>query len=298
MPSTTAEELDAGGRAVRLTNPGRVYFPERGITKGEVVRYFLAVGDGILRAVLDRPTALERWPAGVHPGTAVGDGDAFYHRHLPKGAPAWVQSEPPGGEVCPTELAVVIWAANLGTLSFHPSPGRRAHGGRPDRLWIDLDPQPGTGFPDTVRVAFELRALLAELGLEGFPKTSGGRGLHVTVPIGPRWGWERAHAASLALGEALVRRMPGAATTERFKKDRGERVYVDSGQLMVAAAYSVRPAAHAPVSAPLTWEELESAVPEDFDVRTMPTRFAERGDLHADLDARAQSLEPLLGLVP
>jgi len=295
-------ELDVGGRSVRLTNPDRVYFPERGITKGEVVEYFLAVGEGILAAVLDRPTALERWPAGVQPGSRLtvqnGErGDAFYHRHLPKGAPDWVQSEPPGGEVCPTELAVVAWAANLGTLSFHPWPARRASGGRPDRLWIDLDPQPGTGFADAVAVALELRALLAEHGLEGFPKTSGGRGVHVAVPIEPRWGFDDARAASIALGDALVRRMPDAATSERFKKDRGERVLVDSGQMMVAAAYSVRPLPHAPVSAPLTWDELADAAPEDFDVRTLPARFAARGDLHAGLDAHACSLEPLLELV-
>jgi DNA ligase D-like protein (predicted polymerase) len=201
-----------------------------------------------------------------------------------------VRAEPDG--IYPTELAVVAWAASLGTLRFHPSPVRADDPGHPDELRIDLDPQPGTGFGDAVRVAVELRALLDEQGLAGCPKTSGGRGVHVTTPIAPRWSWDEVGRAQAALARELVRRMPGLATIERRKPERGARVYVDHGHFLVAAAYSIRPVAAATVSAPVTWEELERAAPEDFDVRTMPGRFAALGDLHAA--APAASIEGLL----
>jgi DNA ligase D-like protein (predicted polymerase) len=275
-----ALELDVGGRRISVSNPDKPYFP--GISKADVVRYFLAVGDGILAAVRDRPTMLERWPGGM-------SGRAIYQRR-PRDAPAWVRAEPDG--VYPTELAVVAWAASLGTLRFHPSPVRADDPAHPDELRIDLDPQPGTGFRDAVRVALELRGLLEEHGLTGCPKTSGGRGVHVTVPIAPRWSWEEVGRAQEALARELVRRMPDAATVERRKPERGERVYVDHGQFLVAAAYSIRPTARATVSAPVTWEELASAAPEDFDVHTMPARFAARGDIHAA--APTCSLEGLL----
>ena len=268
-------ELDVGGRLVRVSNPDKPYFP--GLTKADVVRYFLAVGDGILAAVRDRPTMLERWPGGM-------DGRAIFQRR-PRDAPAWVRAEPDG--IYPTELAVVAWAASLGTLRFHPSPCRAADPAHPDELRIDLDPQPGTGFGDAVAVALELRGLLADHGLHGCPKTSGGRGVHVTAPIAPRWSWEDVGRAQAALARELVARMPGRATTERRKPDRRARVYVDHGQFLVTAAYSIRPVAAATVSAPVTWEELASAAPEDFDVRTMPARFAALGDLHAGAPAGA-----------
>jgi DNA ligase D-like protein (predicted polymerase) len=273
-------ELDVGGRAIRVSNPDKPYFP--GITKAGVVRYFLAVGEGILAAVRDRPTMLERWPGGMA-------GRAIFQRR-PRDVPEWVRAEPDG--VYPTELAVVAWAASLGTLRFHPSPVRAGDPAHPDELRIDLDPQPGTDFGDAVRVALELRALLAEHGITGCPKTSGGRGVHVTVPIAPRWSWEEVGLAQEALARELVRRLPEHATAERRKPDRGARVYVDHGQFLVAAAYSIRPVAAATVSAPVTWEELKSAAPEDFDVRTMPARFAALGDLHAATPAA--SIEGLL----
>jgi DNA ligase D-like protein (predicted polymerase) len=273
-------ELDVGGRLVRISNPDKPYFP--GVTKADVVRYFLAVGDGILAAVRDRPTMLERWPGGMA-------GRAIFQRR-PRDAPAWVRTEPDG--VYPTELAVVAWAASLGTLRFHPSPVRADDRAHPDELRIDLDPQPGTGFRDAVRVAVELRGLLEAQGLLGCPKTSGGRGVHVTVPIEPRWSWEEVGRAQAALARAVVERMPAGATIERRKPERGARVYVDHGQFLVAAAYSIRPVPRATVSAPLTWEELETAEPEDFDVHTMPVRFAALGDIHAG--ARPCSIEGLL----
>jgi len=279
---TDALELTVGERQVRVTSPDKVYFPELGFTKADVVRYFLAVGDGILAAVRDRPTMLERWPGGMA-------GRAIFQRRIPSGVPDWVQAGPDG--VYPTEHAVVAWAASLGTLRFHPSPVRRAQPDRPDELRIDLDPQPGTGFRDAVAVAEELRGLLAAAGLEGLPKTTGGRGLHITVPLEPRWRFEEVAAAQSALARALVRCMPGAATMERRKRDRGARVYVDHGQFLVAAAYSIRPVPRALVSAPLSWDELAAAEPEDFDVTTMPERFARLGDVRR---ARAGSIEALL----
>jgi DNA ligase D-like protein (predicted polymerase) len=281
---TDALELTVGERRVRITSPDKLYFPERGITKADVVRYFLSVGDGILAAVRDRATMLERWPGGVR-------GQAIYQRRIATSVPDWVEAGPHG--IYPTELAVVAWAASLGTLRFHPSPVRRASAS-PDELRIDLDPQPGTGFREAAAVARELRGLLDEHGLRGFPKTSGGRGVHVTVPIEPRWGWEDVARAQEALARELVRRMPAVATVERRKPERGARVYVDHGQFLIAAAYSIRPTARATVSAPLSWGELEAAEPEDFDVLTMPGRFAAVGDLYGALGADPGSIEGLL----
>jgi DNA ligase D len=302
----------SGPRTVRVSNPDKVYFPERGITKGDVARYFVAVGEGILGALRDRPTTLERWPSGVFPGAKLSTradnrGDAFYQKRIPKGAPDWVETATitfPSGrtadEVCPTELAVVVWAANLGTLTFHPWPVRRPNVDHPDQLRVDLDPQPGTDFADAVRVAHELRPLLEEFGLAGFPKTSGGRGLHVYVPIRPQWTFVEARRALIALGRELAIRMPDQVTMNWWKEERGERIFIDFNQMArdrtIASAYSVRPSPLALVSCPLRWEELADVRPEDFDVTTMPARFAEVGDLHAGVAEQAFSIEPLLEL--
>lgn len=303
-----AIELAVGGRTLRVTNPERMYFPRLGITKADVVRYFVAVAEPILAALSERPTMLERWPKGVLPDSKLSiwkgePGDAFYQRRVPRGAPDWVQTArvaAPDGSydelVCPTELAVVAWAANLGTLRFHPATVRRPDLDHPDRLPVDLDPQPGTGFRDAVRVAVELRSLLGELGVTGFPKTTGGRGLHVLVPIEPRWNYSDVQRAAFALGRELVRRMPRHATIARLKKDRGERVYIDCGQMTVTSAYSIRPTPRACVSAPLTWDELPDVTPADFDVVTIPTRHAVLGDPHADLAELSFSIEPMLAL--
>jgi DNA ligase D len=297
---------------VRVSNPDKVYFPELGITKGDVVRYFLAVGDGILGALRDRPTTLERWPGGVVPGAKLSTrqdnrGDAFYQKRIPKGAPEWVNtaritfpSGRPADEVCPTELAVVAWAANLGTLTFHPWPVRKPQVDHPDQLRIDLDPQPGTDFADAVRVAHELRPLLEELGLQGFPKTSGGRGLHVYVPIEPKWTFVESRRALIALGRELSNRIPDQVTINWWKEERGERIFIDFNQMArdrtIASAYSIRPNPRALVSAPLTWDELDDARPEDFDVNTMPERFAKVGDPHNGVAEHSFSLEPLIEL--
>ncbi|TSB21666.1 non-homologous end-joining DNA ligase [Streptomyces benahoarensis] len=295
-----ALELAAGGRTVRVTHPDKVYFPERGFTKGDVARYYLAVADGALRALRDRPTTLQRHPDGV-------TGESFFQKRAPKNLPDWIPTGRiafPSGryadEICPTEPAAVLWAANLGCLTFHPWPVRRTDTEHPDELRIDLDPQPGTDYADAVRAALELRDVLAGLGLSGWPKTSGGRGLHVFVPIAPEWDFTQVRRAAIALARELERRAPDRITTAWWKEERGARIFVDYNQTArdrtIASAYSVRPSARAPVSAPLRWEEIPDAVPEDFDLATMPDRFAALGDLHAAMDDEAFRLDEALEL--
>jgi DNA ligase D len=316
MTGAEATIVDAGGRDLRVSNPSRVIFPptERSaaVTKLDIVDYYLAVGEGILRALERRPTTLERWPRGVHEGIVLstrekGGGDAFYQKRVPRGAPEFVHTariQFPSGrhadEICPTELAVVAWAAQMGTITFHPWPVRSDDVDHPDELRIDLDPQPGTDFEDAVRVAAEARALLEELGYIGFPKTSGGRGVHIYVRIEPRWTFTDVRHAAIAFGRELERRLPGRVTTKWWKEERGERIFVDYNQnardRTIASAYSVRPKPGAPVSAPLAWEELAEVRPEDFTVATMPARFAEVGDRHAAIDDALHSLQPLLNV--
>ncbi|MFD8014421.1 non-homologous end-joining DNA ligase [Streptomyces sp. NPDC058955] len=297
---TAAVEVEAGGRTVRVSNPDKIYFPEPGYTKLDMVRYYLAVGEGITRALRDRPTTLERYPDGV-------TGESFFQKRAPKYLPDWIPTAHitfPSGrsadELCPTEPAAVLWAANLGAVTFHPWPVRRGDTDHPDELRLDLDPQPGTDYSDAVRAAHELRAVLGEYGLRGWPKTSGGRGLHVFVPIRPDWTFVQVRRAAIAAGRELERRMPDRVTMKWWKEERGERIFVDYNQTArdrtIASAYSVRPKPHAPVSAPLRWDEIDDAVPEDFDIRTMPARYAELGDVHADMDDERFDLEPLLEL--
>jgi DNA ligase D len=314
MADAKAVNVDAGGRDLRVSNPDRVIFPKTkgspAVSKLDVVEYYLSVEDGIMRALGRRPTTLERWPKGVHPGIVLstrekGGGDAFFQKRVPRGAPDYLETariEFPSGrhadEICPTEIAVVGWAAQMGTITFHPWPVRSDDVDHPDELRLDLDPQPGTDFADAVRVAAEAHALLDELGYEGSPKTSGGRGVHIYVRIEPRWTFTDVRHAAIAFGRELERRMPGEVTTRWWKEERGERIFVDYNQnardRTIASAYSVRPKPGAPVSAPVTWEELEEVAPEDFTVATMPARFADVGDRHAGIDDTAHSLEPLL----
>ena len=312
--SKEATIVDANGRDLRVSNPDRVIFPKTRrsgqVTKLDVVNYYLAVADGIMRALGRRPTTLERWPKGVHEGMTISTreghkGDAFYQKRIPKGAPDYVETariQFPSGrhadEICPTEVAVVGWAAQMGTITFHPWPVRSDDVDHPDELRIDLDPQPGTDFADAVRVAAEARTLLDELGYVGFPKTSGGRGVHIYVRVERRWTFTDVRHAAIAFGRELERRLPGQVTTRWWKEERGERIFVDYNQnardRTIASAYSVRPKPGAPVSAPVTWDELPTVEPEDFTVATMPSRFAAVGDRHADIDEAAYSLEPLL----
>jgi DNA ligase D len=304
-------EVRVGDRVVKVTNPDKVYFPARGHTKLDLVNYYLAVSDGILRALFERPTTLERWPGGVFEGARLSTradnrGDAFYQKRIPKNAPDWIETARiafPSGryaeELCPTEPAAVIWAVNLGTVTFHPWPVRRSDVDHPDELRIDIDPQPGTDFAEAKKVASEaVRQILDELGYVGFPKTSGNRGVHVYVRVEPRWTFTEVRRSALAFAREVERRMPGLVTTNWWKEERGERVFIDFNQnardRTIASAYSVRPKPHAPVSAPVMWKELPDVEPEDFTIATMPARFAELGDLHAAIDDRAFSLEPLL----
>src|SRR3954469_17494934 len=308
--------VDAGGREVRVSSADRVIFratdrtPE--LTKLDIVNYYLAVEDGIMRALRNRPTTLERWTKGVHPNVVVstrerGGGDAFFQKRVPKGAPPYLETariEFPSGrsadEICPTEIAVVGWAAQMGTITFHPWPVRRDDVDHPDELRIDLDPQPGTDFADAVRVAGCARELLGDLGYVGFPKTSGGRGIHIYVRIEPRWTFTDVRHAAIAFGRVLEERLPGEVTTKWWKAERCDGIFVDYNQnardRTIASAYSIRPKPGATVSAPLEWDELEHVQPENFTVATMPARFAERGDLHAAIDDVAHSLQPLLDI--
>ncbi|HTP22906.1 MAG TPA: non-homologous end-joining DNA ligase [Solirubrobacteraceae bacterium] len=316
MAAAQATTVGAGSRDVRVSNPDRVIFPEtertRPVTKLDIVNYYLSVADGIMRALDHRPTTLERWPKGVYPGMVLSTregrvGDAFYQKRIPKGAPDYVQTAQiafPSGrqadEVCPTEIAVVAWAAQMGTITFHPWPVRSGDVDHPDELRLDLDPQPGTDFEDAARVAAGARALLQELGIIGFPKTSGGRGIHIYVRIEPRWTFTDVRHAAIAFGRALERRLPDQVTTSWWKEERGERIFIDYNQnardRTIASAYSIRPKPGATVSAPLDWDEVPNVAPEDFTVATMPARFAQGGDRHKAINDHAYSLRPLLDL--
>ncbi len=294
------ELLDIDGREVRISSPDKPYFADLGVNKLGVVDYFRSVGTGILAALRDRPTAMERWPGGVRDDVVVatradGKGEAFYQKRAPAHTPDWVQTAEvtfPSGrtatEVAPADLASICWMVNLGTVRFHPWPVRARDTDAVDQLRIDLDPQPGVSFARTVAAALELRQVLAEAGLTGFCKTSGGRGVHVFAPIRGSDFIDARHAA-IAVGRELARRMPDEVTVNWWKEERGERVFIDFNQMardrLMTSAYSIRPTPFGRVSAPLEWEELPDVQPDDFTILTMPARFAERGDPWAALDA-------------
>ncbi|MCW2783770.1 MAG: ATP-dependent ligase [Marmoricola sp.] len=312
--ATPAAEVIAGDRAVRVSSPDRVIYPATDttpdVTKLMVAQYFADVGDGLMRALRNRPTALERWPTGVLPGIKLATGrpgekaDAFYQKRVPMGAPDYLESCEvtfPSGrtakEVCPTEIAVPVWCAQMGTLTFHPWPVRRHDVDRPDELRIDLDPQPGTVFADVVRVAGVARELLADLGLTGFPKTSGNRGIHLFVRIEPRWDFVDVRHAAIAFGRELEKRDSGV-TTAWWKEERGARIFVDFNQnsrdRTIASAYSLRPLAGAPVSTPMTWDEIADVTdPKQWNLFTVPERMSD-GDPWAGIDDVENSLQPLL----
>jgi DNA ligase D-like protein (predicted polymerase) len=311
--ASPATEVDAAGRAVRVSSPDRVIYPATDrtaeVTKLQVVEYYLAVAPGIMRALDHRPTTLERWTKGVYDDIVLATredrhGDAFYQKRVPKGAPDYVEtariefpSGRPADEVCPTEVAVVAWAAQMGTLTFHPWPVRRDDVDHPDEMRIDLDPQPGTSFVDAARVAGVARELLEDLGMAGFPKTSGNRGVHLYVRVEPRWTFVDVRHAAIAFGRELERRTP-EVTTNWWKEERGERIFVDYNQncrdRTIASAYSLRPIPGAPVSTPVSWEELPEVDPKAFNLHTVPERFASLGDAHEGIDETAYSLEKLL----
>lgn len=288
----------AGEHVVKVTNPAKVFFSARGETKLDLVNYYLAVSDGIVRALYERPTQLKRHPDGA-------EGEAIYQKRVPEKRPEWLQTARvtfPSGrhadELCVVDGAHVAWAANLGTIDFHPWPSRRADTERPDQLRIDLDPQPGTDFIDARTVAGDVRELLAELGWIGWPKTSGNRGMHIFVGIEPRWGFREVRRAALAFARELERRRPDLVTTAWWKELRGPKVFVDFNQnardRTIASAYSVRARPDATVSTPVRWDEVPDVLTEDFTLATVPARFAELGDVQAGVDETAYSIEPLL----
>jgi DNA ligase D len=297
-----AIEIEVGGRDVRVSNPDKVYFPDAAggpITKRELVEYYVAVGPAIVRALRNRPTYLQRFPDGV-------DGEEIYQKRLPTHAPAWIDTcrvtFPSGRHADALAVAgpaEVAWAANLGCVTFHPWHARCDDTEHPDELRIDLDPQPGTGFDDARAVALEhVRPLLDELGYVGYPKTSGGRGVHVYVRIEPRWSFVEVRRAAIAFAREVDRRAAGAVTTAWWKEERGEQVFVDYNQnardRTIASAWSVRRRPTATVSTPVTWDELADVDPADCTLRTVPRLLDDRGDPHADIDGEQFSLEPLL----
>jgi DNA ligase D len=292
-------EVEVGERVVKVSNPDRVYFPERGETKLDLVNYYLAVGDGIVNALFDRPCMLHRYPTGVA-------GEKIHQKRLPAGAPPWVETVrlhfPRYGlhadELCVTRLADVIWAVQMSTVEFHPWNSRRPDTERPDEWRIDLDPGPACTFATVRRVAHVAHEILDEIGAIGFPKTSGSKGLHIYVRIPPDHGFRQVRRAAWAFAREVERRCPDATTTW-WKKDRDpSQVFVDYNQNArdhtIAAAYSVRGTPDARVSAPLRWNELDEATPQDFTIATMPARYDQLGDLHHDIDDHPFDISELL----
>nr|WP_238335842.1 non-homologous end-joining DNA ligase [Serinicoccus kebangsaanensis] len=292
--------LDVDGRSVRVSSPNRVYFPERGWTKLDVARYYLAVGPGILRGLRDRPTMLHRFPDGLA-------GEKVYQKRLPKGAPDWVPTirlhfprfDQYADELAPATVADVVWAVQMSTVEFHPWNVRAADVDRPDEWRIDLDPMPEATFEDVRAVAGVCREVLDELGITGYPKTSGGSGLHVYVRIRPEWEFADVRRAAWGFASEVVSRIPQRATVEWWRKDRDPRhVFVDFNQNArdhtLAAAYSLRGLPQGTVSTPFAWDELDDIDPQDLTLATVPERFATIGDPHEAIDEQAFGLEPLL----
>ena len=314
--ASDAVEIEADGRTVRVSSPTRVIYettdfsPE--VTKVMVAEYYVAVADGLMRALRDRPVALERWPKGVRDDMVMSTradshGDAFYQKRMMRGAPSYVESTRvlfpsgrPADEMCVTEIAVAAWAAHMGAITFHPWPTRRTDNDRPDELRIDLDPFGTATFADAVRVAAEARDLFAEHGIRAFAKTSGKRGIHVYVRVAPRWTFTDVRHAAIAVARELERRADGV-TTAWWKEERGDNIFVDYNQnardRTIASAYSLRPAPGATVSMPVTWDELAALTdPRDFTLHTVPGKLAADGDAWAEIDDVAHDLTPLLDL--
>ncbi len=293
------ETLVIDGREVSVTNPDKVLFPEPGHTKRDLAHYYLTVADGALRGAGGRPNMLVRYPNGV-------DGKHFYQKRAPRSRPDWIEvvslrfpSGRSAAEVVPRDAAALVWLANLACLELHPHPVRAEDLEHPDELRVDLDPVPGVEWSQVRQVARVVRATLDDLGLVGWPKTSGSRGMHINVRIEPRWSFDEVRRAALALAREVEQRAPKLATSKWWKEER-HGVFVDYNQnakdRTVASAYSVRPKPDARVSAPLAWDEVDDCEPADFTLATMLARFAEVGDRHADIDRHAGSLESLLEL--
>ena len=295
-----AVEVEVDDRVVRISNPDRVYFPARGETKLDLVEYYLSVGDGIVDALRERPCMLHRFPEGV-------SGEKVHQKRVPRGAPPWLETvrvkfpryDRHADELCVTELASVIWAVQMSTVEFHPWNSRRADTEKPDEWRIDLDPMPDCPFDTVRRVAHVAHEVLDELGAVGWPKTSGGNGIHVYVRIQPDHGFADVRRAALAFAREVERRAPDLVTTTWWRKDRDPgKLFVDYNQNTrdhtIASAYSVRGNPEATVSTPIRWDEVDHVEPRDLTIATVPKRYAELGDLHAGIDDAVFDVGPLL----
>ena len=291
--------LSVGNREVLITNPDKLYFSQAKISKLDLVRYYLSVAPGAIAGIRDRPIVLKRFVNGA-------EAEAFYQKRAPENRPPWLRtvtlSFPSGRtaeEIVVDDAAGLAWIVNLGCIELHPHPVRSGNLDHPDELRIDLDPVPGVEWADVRRVALEVQAFLEEVGLRGWPKTSGSRGMHVNVRIEPRWTFTEVRRAAVALSRAVERRAPSLASSKWWKEER-HGVFLDYNQnakdRTTCSAYSVRPLPDARVSAPLHWDEVPDCDPADFTLFTVPERFAKIGDPHAEMDATAGSLEKLLEL--
>ncbi len=300
MKEEAAEVLSVDGREVRVTHPDKLYFSKQTkVSKLDLVRYYLSIAPGALAGIKDRPIVLKRFVNGA-------EGEAFYQKRAPTERPAWLRtvtlSFPSGRtaeEVVVDDAAGLAWIVNLGCIELHPHPVRSADLEHPDELRVDLDPGPGVEWSDVRLVALEVKALLEEVGLRGWPKTSGSRGMHVNVRIQPRWTFAEVRRAAVALSRAVERRVPALASSKWWKEER-HGVFLDYNQnakdRTTCSAYSVRPVPDARVSTPLSWAEVPDCEPADFTILTVPKRFQQVGDPHAGMDAAPGSLEQLLEL--
>jgi len=299
MADAERELLTVGGREIAISNPQKILFPQAGFTKLDLARYYLAVADGALLGAGGRPNVLVRYPNGI-------DGEFFYQKRAPASRPGWIDVvalQFPSGrnaeEVVPRDAAALLWMANLACLELHPHPIRAGDLDHPDELRVDLDPVPGVAWPQVREVAQVVHAALADLGLAGWPKTSGSRGMHVYVRIEPRWTFDQVRRCALAFAREVERRAPTLATSKWWKEER-HGVFLDYNQnakdRTIASAYSVRPTPDARVSAPLAWDEIVECDPRDFTMKTMPSRVERVGHRHAEMDRHPCSLEPLLEL--
>jgi DNA ligase D len=296
--ASEAKMIQVGAHELRLSSPSRVLWAQPGITKLDLAQYIVDVGEAFVAANGNRPVSLERYGDGV-------DGESFFSKNPPKGAPDYVDAVTvtyPSGRSHPQvvirEPAAAVWAVQMNTVVFHPWASRAENSDNPDQLRIDLDPFTGTDFDDAVPVALELRQVLHEVGLEGYIKTSGNRGLHVFAPIEPTHEFLDVRHAVIAIARELERRMPEKVTTNWWKEERGERVFVDFNQAnrdrTMAGAYSPRALAHAPVSTPITWDELERVDPRSFTIETVPARLQKVGDPWAQMHAQPGTIDTAL----
>jgi bifunctional non-homologous end joining protein LigD len=293
------EIIDVSGQEVRVSNPGKLYFPEAKITKLDLVRYYVECEQAVVRGLRDRPTVMKRWVDGVA-------GEPFFQKRVPDSAPEWLETATvtfPSGrharELVPNDAAHLVWGVNLGVIDWNPWPVRRSDLDHPDELRVDLDPGPEVGFDEVRQVALSVREVLEEHDLLGFPKTSGSRGIHIYVRLQPDEDFQEVRRAALALAREVERRMPGRATSKWWKEER-EGVFIDYNQnardRTIASAYSVRAVPDARVSCPLEWDEVAAVEPAELTLRTVPARLAERGDPSATIDEHPGSLAGLLDL--